>query len=499
MILRRACSWSTLRVPSLRFVTTTGGGRLSILPKRLRIQPYSIAFPSDNQDRNLELKHTNGHEGGTDIIHRSRIAIGPGEPFSGYVDLSSRRSLIQVSGIDAHRFLHGLLTNEPPVGQSGVYATFLSVKGRIMYDVFIYPVSHNKKWNSSRPQDMSESYAAVKAGEEWFSYLIEVDSALAPKLLAYLRFRKLRERVAVRRVDDWKVWFVWEDFAENYSHRLDIGEPTEYDLNPYLRITPQFIGADDTRAPGLGVRIVLSREAVSPLWPLRIVEEGRVEYFSQQPLELYDRRRVMYGVAEGAAEFHQGEMLPMESCIDMMGGINFSKGCYVGQELVTRAKRLGITRRRLAPFELYDLSEPVEQVEEVEFLGEREREYLIPADKSIPYKAPIVPASEVSKINSKGEVARPIGRIITLHGNIGLASVMMDWIDKGADASPCRVVPEISHTEVNSEVQKIGEGQTTKAELDLSELGHEGKGIGIRFYKPFWWRHGEQVHDSSHT
>ncbi|KAK9324299.1 hypothetical protein V1517DRAFT_256324 [Lipomyces orientalis] len=384
-------------------------------------------------------------------------------PLAGYVDLSPRRRLIEVTGLDAFKFLHGLITNEPPSGHDGIYATFLNVRGRIMYDVFIYPALHNKKWASQNRIDNPETA----------TYLIEHDIGVTDQLYKYLTFRKLRDKVALRKLTDWKVWFAWEDDPQNLLMRRIMHKPIEYDSKLSLRKTPQFIGANDNRAPGFGVRMVLSNDAASPLWPLRVYEEGRIESFVQADITTYNVRRVMYGIPEGTQDFLPGDMLPMESCVDMMGGINFDKGCYVGQELTTRAKRVGITKKRLVPYTLYDLAS-----DEIPGEVEYNSEFALPDGVTLPYKSPIVEANAQPKINSRGEVMRSVGRLISRTANIGLANVKLDWVDKGEEAEPCRVI------------SSDGSGALS---LNDTTPVDDKRGIGIKFFRPFWWHDADRV------
>ncbi|KAK9468951.1 hypothetical protein V1512DRAFT_258285 [Lipomyces arxii] len=358
----------------------------------------------------------------------------------GYVDLSPRRGLIEVTGPDAFRFLHGLMTNEPPKTYAGTYATFLNVRGRIMWDVFVYFALHNKKWATTH--DLRD---------EDTTYLIEHDVAVSDQLFKYLTFRKLRDKVNISKTTDWKVWFTWEDDG------------------PGVRATPQFIGADDTRAPGFGVRTVLSTDAANPLWPLRVYEEGRVELFEEYDIANYDVRRIMHGVPEGVADLAPGEMLPIESNIDMMGGIDFEKGCYVGQELTTRAKRVGVATRRVVPYMLYNLegSEPADIVFAPEYALQGE----------LQYKAPIIQADTQPKLNSRGEIAKTVGKVLSRTGNIGLATVKVDIIE----------------SEEQPRLRPIMGTPETGLELQDAKLADEKKGIGLKVFRPYWWGQEKEV------
>ena len=57
----------------------------------------------------------------------------------------------------------------------------------------------------------------------------------------------------------------------------------------------------------------------------------------------------MSGVAEGQGEMVREVALPLESNLDLMGGVDFRKGCYVGQELTIRTRHTGVVRKRILP------------------------------------------------------------------------------------------------------------------------------------------------------
>lgn len=74
-------------------------------------------------------------------------------------------------------------------------------------------------------------------------------------------------------------------------------------------------------------------------------------------LREYTRRRMLLGVPEGDAEIVPGHALPLESDMDVHGGVDFRKGCYLGQELTVRTYHTGATRKRLLPLRLYPVGE----------------------------------------------------------------------------------------------------------------------------------------------
>jgi folate-binding protein YgfZ len=69
---------------------------------------------------------------------------------------------------------------------------------------------------------------------------------------------------------------------------------------------------------------------------------------------IYNMLRMIKGVPEGASEIVRGRSIPMEYNLDLMGHIDRHKGCYLGQELVSRTLNKGVVRKRIMPLKLFD-------------------------------------------------------------------------------------------------------------------------------------------------
>ncbi|WP_374390527.1 folate-binding protein YgfZ, partial [Sandaracinobacter sp.] len=67
------------------------------------------------------------------------------------------------------------------------------------------------------------------------------------------------------------------------------------------------------------------------------------------PAEGYDAARIAAGLADSEADLGSGEFFPHEANLDQLGGVNFKKGCYVGQEVVSRMEHRGTARSRILP------------------------------------------------------------------------------------------------------------------------------------------------------
>ncbi|KAI1129636.1 hypothetical protein F5Y10DRAFT_149025 [Nemania abortiva] len=263
-------------------------------------------------------------------------------PSSGHARLRTRR-LISISGIDAPHFLQGLITTsiegnhtadlsgdaKSTAGKTPwFYCGFLNALGRVLHDVFIYPVPPGS------------------GGEPHF--MIEVDAVQLTTLLKHLKRYKLRSKIFLRAIeeDEMSVWQIWND-----------GEGEGEGLSPVFggaKGLPQSDGRSvvipDLRAPGMGYRVltvgadlnVQALDLPSEIQPAAATDEAA-----------YRMRRYLRGVPEGSAEIIPAQAMPQESNMDVMGGIDFRKGCYVGQELTIRTRHRGVVRKRILPCALY--------------------------------------------------------------------------------------------------------------------------------------------------
>lgn len=258
-----------------------------------------------------------------------RAPASPSPPApSGLVALSSRR-LIEIKGPDAAKFLQGIVTqnvlaqnNAAARHSDPCYSAILNASGRVLFDVFIYP----------------DTRLALDA--PGCNFLLEVDADQAEGLEKHLRRYKLRAKVSVGLVapGEVTVWHAWSS-ANSLSVEHDDETPHGTKLVNSMR---------DPRAPGLGHRIVKAGEE-PPLVHLPRVAASRPD----EEEAAYRVRRYLYGVPEGPDELLQTKALPLEGNLDVMGGVDFRKGCYVGQELTIRTKHQGIVRKRILPVMLY--------------------------------------------------------------------------------------------------------------------------------------------------
>ncbi|KAF2703385.1 Aminomethyltransferase folate-binding domain-containing protein, partial [Pleomassaria siparia CBS 279.74] len=216
------------------------------------------------------------------------------------------RRLVSLSGPDAAKFLQGLITNNVETSKTSFYCAFLNARGRVLWDAFIW----------------------VFPGKEWSCY-IEVDGDEADMLLKHLKRHKLRSKITVSMVPEnevgiWAAWGFEQSALQDESLILSLPDP---------------------RAPYFGTRCLFQGnqggDGVKANPPFPVID-------TQQ----YHIRRYLHGIPEGPKEIQRESALPMEFNFDLSEGIDFRKGCYVGQELTIRTKHTGVVRKRVLPVQL---------------------------------------------------------------------------------------------------------------------------------------------------
>lgn len=75
---------------------------------------------------------------------------------------------------------------------------------------------------------------------------------------------------------------------------------------------------------------------------------GDADYLANIEIADFTEERIRHGVAESGSEFDLSDIFPHDIYLDVNGGLDFKKGCYVGQEVVSRMQHRGTARRRLA-------------------------------------------------------------------------------------------------------------------------------------------------------
>ena len=218
------------------------------------------------------------------------------------------RGTVRVSGPDAPKFLQGLVTNDVEglvtnpddlaFAASTAHAAILSPQGKILFDFFCV-----------RTLD---------------GFVLDVLREKVPDLVKRLSMYKLRAEVEIK------------DVSEDYA-LLALWGPNACSSGP----TKGTIAFHDPRHPALGQRILAEARFATDI--------ASATNGVRSPPEAYPAHRIALGVPEGGKDYDFGDAYPHEANFDLFNGVSFTKGCYVGQEIVARMQHKTVVRKRVVP------------------------------------------------------------------------------------------------------------------------------------------------------
>ena len=216
------------------------------------------------------------------------------------------RGVLAVGGVDRANFLQGLVSNDTAriSSERAVYAALLTPQGKYLHDFF-----------------MIESSDAI-----W----LDAEAPRLADLKRRLSMYRLRAKVTLEERPDLAV-------AAIFGGAL----PTSPEEPGATRALDNGVVFVDPRLAALGARAILPRERLDEvLRKADVVETGFAEY---------DRLRLSLGVPDGSRDLVLDKSILLESGFDELNGVDWDKGCYIGQELTARTKYRGLIKKRLFP------------------------------------------------------------------------------------------------------------------------------------------------------
>lgn len=209
------------------------------------------------------------------------------------------RGVVAVSGPDAAKFLQGLITNDIDLldNHGAIFAGLLSPQGKILFEFFV---------------------AKAPGG-----FVLELARDRVTDLIKRLTMYKLRASLSLSdESENYATLVVWGD------HACSSGD------------TIGTIAFADPRQSKLGLRILAEVRFASDI---ASATNGRAS-----DIAAYDAHRVALGVPEGGKDYAFGDAVPHDANYDLLAGVSFTKGCFVGQEVVARMHNKSVVRKRVA-------------------------------------------------------------------------------------------------------------------------------------------------------
>jgi folate-binding protein YgfZ len=220
------------------------------------------------------------------------------------------RGLLSVAGPDRRSFLQGLISNdvEKVAPDRAIYAAFLTAQGKYLHDFFIV--------------------------ERDDALLLDCEAVRLADLQRRLSLYRLRAKVTLGAADPG--FAVFAAFGPGALAALGLkDEPGA--AQPFAG----GIAFVDPRLAALGARLAVPQESGSAA----LRDAGFVE----QDFATYDRLRLHYGVPDGSRDLPIEKAILLEAGFDELNGVDWNKGCYIGQELTARTKYRGLIKKRLMP------------------------------------------------------------------------------------------------------------------------------------------------------
>jgi folate-binding protein YgfZ len=216
------------------------------------------------------------------------------------------RGVLAIGGPDRAVFLQGLVSNDVTrvSDERAIYAALLTPQGKYLHDFML-----------------------AEVGE---TIWLDGEAARLADLKRRLSMYRLRAKVTLDERPDLAVAAVFGGAT--------LGLPPEPGA---ARRIGEGIAFTDPRHAALGARIIL------PLGNIRqtLEKTGAVE----SDFAEYDRLRLSLGVPDGSRDLVLDKSILLESGFDELHGVDWQKGCYIGQELTARTKYRGLIKKRLFP------------------------------------------------------------------------------------------------------------------------------------------------------
>jgi len=222
------------------------------------------------------------------------------------------RGVVAVGGAEARAFLQRIVTNDidTVAPDRAVYAALLTPQGRFLHDFFVCQIGD--------------------------SLFLDCEAARADDLARRLKVYRLRAPITIA------------NESARYVAAALFGERAL----AVLQLAPE-----PGRAAAFGGGVVFVDPRLAALGARAVVPRGEVDPpaargFQPTDESEYDRLRLAHGVPDGSRDLPVEDALLMEAGFDALNGLDWQKGCFIGQEVTARMRYRGLVKKRLLPVRL---------------------------------------------------------------------------------------------------------------------------------------------------
>jgi len=201
------------------------------------------------------------------------------------------RGVLSVTGADAYKLLQGLITNDLDRIEPGnaLFAGLLTPQGKILFDFLVVPVADG--------------------------YLIDIAQDQLSAFVKRLTLYRLRADVTLEdQSASRKVLATWGT-TDDAQYMFD-----------------SIATARDPRHPELGHRHIIAKDTAIA------TNVSKTDYHAH---------RIQLGIPHGGQDYIYGDAYPHEALYDDLNGVSFTKGCFIGQEVVSRMEHRNATKKRI--------------------------------------------------------------------------------------------------------------------------------------------------------
>jgi folate-binding protein YgfZ len=223
-----------------------------------------------------------------------------------FVPLAARAA-VRVDGPDRIGFLQGLVSSDAAkiASDRALHAGFLTAQGRFLHEFFMGALGQ--------------------------SVLLDCEAARRDDLMRRLKIYRLRAKIELSADDGLVAVAFWgEGVAEAFNLPAIAGAAKEQ-CGGIVYVDPRLVD--------LGVRALVPAASLADL----------AKDFAPGTFESYEALRLSHGVPDGSRDLAVEDALLLENGFEELGGVDFKKGCYVGQEVTARMKYRGLVKKRLLP------------------------------------------------------------------------------------------------------------------------------------------------------